>query len=257
MIMNMEIEFIYKWQTLIGSAAGPFLALILSAFSFWVKTSIDRQKNYQESLRKIEISITRSLNDIANVKVYLDTFHTEIINFSNEIRKNNPDDFFAGMLRFQTINTIFNDPDLPRLPTKSYYLHNKILYLYVLIQRWNQDLSDFKDDYKDIRQLNEMTISLSKSALTPQIQRNVYATNLEEYAKNLEDYVSKNFEPTVQMMVEIKIYVSKIRSRFGFINRWRYENTKKKEPGLKLLADIDELIKEDVLAYIEKHRGKS
>jgi len=33
-------EFVNKWQTLIGSALGPFLAVILSAIVFWIKSTL-------------------------------------------------------------------------------------------------------------------------------------------------------------------------------------------------------------------------
>lgn len=67
-------EFLNKWQTLIGSALGPFLAVILSAIGFWIKSIIDNKKERKEFLRRIEVGITRSLDDTFKTRIKLQYF---------------------------------------------------------------------------------------------------------------------------------------------------------------------------------------
>ncbi len=52
--------FITKWQILIGSALGPFLAIMLSALGFLLKSIFKNKKERKENLRRIEVGITRS-----------------------------------------------------------------------------------------------------------------------------------------------------------------------------------------------------
>ena len=88
-------EFINKWQTLVGSALGPFLAVTLSAVGFWIKSVIESKNERKEFLRRIEISMARSLNDIFTVREQLKWFSQRVKNLATESKSITDDRIFS------------------------------------------------------------------------------------------------------------------------------------------------------------------
>src|SRR3990172_6887922 len=86
---------IKEWQTLIGSALGPFFAVILSAIVFLIKSANESKKEREEFLRRIEISITRSLDDTFKTRVKLQYFVLRLRNLITEIRAVTDDHYFS------------------------------------------------------------------------------------------------------------------------------------------------------------------
>ncbi|MBI3335850.1 MAG: hypothetical protein HY001_05160, partial [Candidatus Portnoybacteria bacterium] len=51
MTVSELVNFLYRWQELAGAAIGPFLAVILSAIGFWIKSIMESKKELKEFLR--------------------------------------------------------------------------------------------------------------------------------------------------------------------------------------------------------------
>ena len=97
-------DFINKWQTLIGSALGPFLAVILSAIGFWIKSVIEEKAEKKEFLRRIEIGVTRSLDDTLKTRQKLRYFVARLRNMITEIKSiSDPKHFSLESINFPTI----------------------------------------------------------------------------------------------------------------------------------------------------------
>ena len=120
----LDTNFIKEWQELIGAALGPFLAIILSAIGFWIKSVIKDKKERKEFLRRIEISLARSLNDIFTAREQLRWFSGRVKNLAAESKAiTNDKIFFLNRVNFPTVREIYRDTDMPNFKVKSYYLH--------------------------------------------------------------------------------------------------------------------------------------
>ncbi len=257
-------EFIFKWQTLIGSALGPFLAVILSAIGFWIKSTIKNKKERKESLRRIEISVTKSLNDAFTVCEQLKWFSQRIKNLiieSKSIVDNKI--FFLNRINFPTTREIYRDIDMSIFKVKSYYLHNKLMWIDAGIKETNETILNLKKDFEDLIRQNEILIAVMRDNPNPLLQREAYERNLESFSKAMDDYVSKSIKLGIEVMTQIKIYNEKLRKKYGFWFLWKQEGTKLKyfhnkteqrtfARNLDSLDRIDNAIKKDVESLINK-----
>lgn len=156
-------EFITKWQTLIGSALGPFLAVILSAIGFWIKSIMEGKKERKEFLRRIEIGITRSLDDIFKTRIKLQYFVSRLRTLIADIKKITDGKHFSlETINYPTIRDIYKDVDLANFKVKSYYLHNMLLWADAGIKETNETVISLKNDFAELQRKNELHIILMR-----------------------------------------------------------------------------------------------
>lgn len=261
--------FIIKWQTLIGSALGPFLAIILSAIGFWIKSVIERTNESREYLRRVEISMARSLNDTFIVREQLKWFLQRVKNLvteANGITDNKT--FFLNRINFPTTREVYRDIDMPNFKIKSYYLHNKLMWVEAGIREMNETILNLKKDFEDLIRQNELLVAVMRSSPNPLIQREAYTQNLEGFAKAIDDYVSKSIKQGIEIMTQVKIYNEKMRGRNGCWFLWKQEGTKLKyfwdkkaqkafSRNPESLDRIDGVIKKEVESMIAKAEQRS
>jgi hypothetical protein len=256
-------EFINKWQTLIGSTLGPFLAIILSAIGFYIKSIIENKNKHKEFLRRIEISTTRSLNDIYTVREQLKQFAALIKSLAEEARAETDDStYFLNRINFPTIREIYRDIEISTFGIRSYYLHNKLLWIDAGIKEVNETLFNLKNDFEGLIRQNEILVVLTRDNPNPPTQRKTYANNLESFSKAIEDYTSTNIQKGIELMTQIKIYNELMRGKHGYWFWWKQEGTKFKyfrtkseqkefSRNLDSLDRIDKVIKQEVDLSIE------
>jgi hypothetical protein len=110
------VSQIYNWQTLIGAALGPFLAIILSLFGFWLRSIYLSLKDKKETVRITEVSITRSINDMYATRKKLEDFIHRLRNLIAEAHAVNDDHtYFLSSTNFPAVRDIFLNTDLPNL----------------------------------------------------------------------------------------------------------------------------------------------
>lgn len=269
--MKEFIKFLYTWQILIGAALGPFLAIVLSAIGFWIKSVIERKKERKEFLRRIEISITRSLNDVYVVREQLKWFSQRIKNLKERIKAITDDKTIClDRINFPTIREIYRDADMLNSKIKSYYLHNKILWIDAAIKEINGTTLNFKNDFTDLIRQNETLIALMRNNLVPCIQRDAYMKNLETFAKMIDDYIPRGIQQAIEIMAQIKVYNDKIRKKYGrgYWFLWKCEGTKFKyfrnkteqkkfARNLDSMERVDTIIKKDVEQAMQKAQERS
>jgi hypothetical protein len=263
--------FLFKWQTLIGSALGPFLAVVLSAIGFWIKSIISNKKELKEYLRRIEISTTRSLDDTYKARQKLLFFVANLRRLATEIRGiTEPNHFSLETTNYPSMRDVYRDIDAPNFKIKSYYLHNKLLWIDAGIKETNETISAFRHDYSELQRKNELLVALIRQNQNPdpQYQRTEYATNLEGFANAVEEFVNKFMIQGIEFMTQVKIYNDKIRRHHGFWFLWKQEGTKLKyfrtkadqrafARNLNSLDRIDEIIQEDVNKAINDAEERS
>lgn len=225
--METLTKFLDTWQTLVGAALGPFLAVILSAIGFWIKSVVETKKEKKEFLRRIEISMARSLNDTFTVREQLKWFSQRVKNLAAESKSIIDDKtFFLNRINFPTTREIYRDIDMPNFKVKSYYLHNNLMWIEAGIKEMNETVFNLKNDFEDLIRQNEVLVAVMRNNPNPQIQRDAYERNLESFAAAMDDYILKSIKQGIEIMTQVKIYNEKIRSRFGYLFWWKQEGTK-------------------------------
>lgn len=261
--------FMEKWQGLIGSALGPFLAVVLSAIGFWIKSVIENRKERREFLRRIEISLARSLDDTFTAREQLKWFSGRIKDLIVESKSITSDKiYFLNRINFPTTREIYRDIDMPNFKIKNYYLHNKLMWIDAGIKEMNETVSNLKNDFKDLIRQNEVLVAVMRDNPNPPMQRNMYEGNLESFAKAIDNYVSKSVKQGIEIMTQVKIYNEKLRKRHGFWFLWKIEGTRFKyfrtkaqqkefARNLDSLERIDAIIKNEVDSLINKAEERS
>ena len=250
---------------MIGAALGPFLAVMLSAVGFWIKSVIEKKKEYKEFLRRIEISMARSLNDIYTVREQLKWFSQRVKKLATEAKAISDDNtFFLNRINFPTIREIYRDMDILNFKVKSYYLHNKLLWIDAGTKEMNETIANLKNDFGDLIRQNEILIATMRNNPNPRIQREAYTRNLETFASAMiDEYISKSIPQAIEIMAQVKIYNEKLRKRYGYWFRWKHEGiklkyfrnkTEQKEftKNLDSLDRIDKAIQKEVESMIAK-----
>lgn len=246
------IAFLNTWQTLIGSALGPFLAIMFSVIGFWIKTRIESSKELKENLRRIEIGITRGLNEafivqqqIANTVKLVRECAAEVEAVIDEKQ------YMLNTVNFPITGEIYRDPDAPLLKTRSYYLHNKLLISDSALKDTNKVLDNLKKDFEALIRLNEL-ISTKEQ---PNRQRQMYAQNLKSFANALEYYSSKGIPNLIKLMLQVKSYNDKLRERHAETLKkyertgwkiWKKKDIKKSITNLSAVDRIDEKLEPEI-----------
>lgn len=259
MIIYME-DFLHKWQTLIGSALGPFLAIILSAIGFWIKSILEKHKEKKEYLRRVEIGITRSLDDTFKARIKLQDFVLKLRKLINEIRSiTNSKSFSLETTNYPTIRDIYKDADLTNFKVRSYYLHNKLLWSDAGIKETNATITTFKNDFTELQRKNELHIILMRQNQNPNPaqQRIEYTDNLESFADAIDEFINKFIKQGIEILTQIKIYNEHLRKKYGWYFLWKHEGTEFKyfcnkveqknfSRNLESIERINEAIREEV-----------
>lgn len=257
--------FINKWQTLIGSALGPFLAVILSAIGFWIKSAIESKSERKEFLRRIEIGVTRSLHDTDETRQKLQYFVLGLENLITKIRGITDDHHFSlEIINYPTIRDIYRDIDAPNFKVKSYYLHNKLLWADAAIKETNETVIGYKNHFAELKRTNEIYIILMMQNRTPNAaqQRTNYADNLESFASAIDEFINGFIRQNIEIMTQIKIYNQHLRKKHGYWFLWKQERTKLKyfrnkteqkkfARNLDSLDRIDKVIQKEVETAIK------
>ncbi|HUD02492.1 MAG TPA: hypothetical protein VMR46_00525 [Candidatus Paceibacterota bacterium] len=222
-------DFLNKWQTLIGAGLGPFLAVILSAIGFSIKSKLEKNAEIRETMRRIEVGSTAALNDIYFTRAQLRDFAKKIRALSAETRaETRPNAFALDRINCPAFLDVYRDPDIHTLKIRSYYLHNQSLFSDSRIKEMNRILSQLKPDFEDMLRGNETLVALMQSGPNPDppTQRLAYAQNLEAFADGIEAYANKKMSEPIKALTRIKIYNDRLRKRHwrGYYMWWKMES---------------------------------
>ncbi|PWB39074.1 MAG: hypothetical protein C3F02_00435 [Parcubacteria group bacterium] len=261
------IDFLSKWQTLIGAALGPFL-LGLGA---WFKVVISKKEERKEHLRRIEISITRSLDDTYKTRQKLQAFVSRLRALVTRIRATaGKRNFSLETTNYPTIRDVYRDVEVPNFKIKSYYLHNKILWADAGIKETNETVAGLRNDFADLLRKNELHIALMRQNQNPDSarQREDYAYNLEGFANAVDEFIDKFIKQGIEIMTQVKIYNNHLRKRSGKWFLWKCEGTNFKyfhnkakqnefSRNLISLERLDKIIEKEVKSAIQSAEDRA
>jgi len=226
------VDFLCKWQTLIGAALGPFLLGV----GFYIKNIIVNHKEYRESLRRIEISTTRSIDSFIKSQVQLKENIKRIKELVSKIQTENKNEFSLDRINFSIIREIYRDDEIPNFKIKSYYLHNKLLWVDAGIKELNEINRNFREDFKDLVRTNDLLVSLMKEnkVSDPEIRKIYYANQHASYIDNLMAFVGGvekyivDISENIKFIIQSNIYNNHLRERRfkGIYFKWKNEGTR-------------------------------
>ena len=245
-------DFLDKWQTLIGAGLGPFLAVILSAVGFLIKSKLENNAEIWESMRRIEVGSTTTLNDIYFTRELLKRFAKQVRGLATTARTEaHPRVFFLERINVPAFLEVYRDPDIHTLKLRSYYLHNQSLFSDSRVKEMNRILSQLKPDFEDVLRQNEMLVALmqSREKPDPPIQRKAYAENLEAFAAGIENYATEKLKDPIRALTQIKVYNDMLRKR-----HWRgyYTWLKMENPRFKFFLPKEERAKFRTLDAVDR-----
>lgn len=220
-------DFIDKWQALIGSALGPFLAIILSAGGYLVKIWLQKKSKKREAIRRAEIAFSQTLSHINVAVKQLEDFLERSRSVVEEVRAiNDPSLYMHLEPNFPATITILFDNELIRMRFRSYYVHNKILITDYLIRTVNGNIEQFRNDFERLLNRNERIIN--NRHMEPQDQRESYATDLSSFLDMVEKFITSLRTKQTQTIAQAKVYNLKLM-KIHFLdfnplwNKWKYE----------------------------------
>ena len=213
------VEFMDKWQTLIGSALGPFLAIILSAFGFLIASAWNNYRARKEGMRIVEVTTTQSVNDIYDVRLRLEEFVSRIRQIAHTGRQVTDDKtIFFEETNFPPCRDSFVDDESLRIRLKSSYLHNRLLSANSGLKETNYSVRSLEKVYETIIRRNQFLIA---QKVPPKVQRGIYVSDLIGFAKTVEDFL-EYVDKGITVLMQIKIYNQKLRNH-RLVTLWRYE----------------------------------
>ena len=266
--MENYVDFLREWQTLVGSALGPFLAIILTGIGALINSWVARARERAEALRRIEVDSARALNDIFFSREKLKFFVKQLRKLANDIRSlTNPKEFALATVNCPVLGGIYLDRDLPNFRIRSYYLHNKTMWMDAEIKEMNGILVSLEKDFDKVVKRNDLIVGLMKDNETRDAtaQRVSYAENLEILASGIETYYAQKIPYSIKSITQLKIYNTKARKTYwrGFFEWWKYEGVSFKyfptseafknfARNLDSIDRIDLMIESEVSAAVRK-----
>ncbi|MBU1033263.1 MAG: hypothetical protein ABII13_00100 [Patescibacteria group bacterium] len=251
-LITFHGDFIYRWQTLIGSFLGPFLAVALTVVGFMLKGKYQRWKERKEAIRFAEISFAQTINHLMSSIIELEGFIERVTLQIKEITEVNDSIAYARQYtNYPPLADVYFDKDIIKMKFKSYYLHNKILIIDHAARLINSAMYQFGIDYEKLLKNNQILAE----KMHPEPQRIAYVQNLNSYTNMVEGFLKAHKEKTIFYILQAKVYNLKLMNKH-FRTLWKYEKSdlryfrnkqKIKEYNLSLDAvkRIDDLMKED------------
>lgn len=254
-----SIEFLDKWQTLVGAALGSFSAIIFASIGFWIKNWIEKRRMQREALRTVEISLTQVLNDLLFIEDQVEDFIKRVQIIIKGIEEiTNESTYVLNRTNFPAITAIPFDQKLTTMRFKSYYLHNKILFINKMVRWANDTLFQFRGDFENlITENREM-----RELIPPREHRNTYSHNLKGYLKMVNEVLCSLKGNNFKSVVQAKVFNLKLM-KGRFLTLLKYEQISFKYFKNKKMFDeyignidsikrIDDLIDKEVVELMSK-----
>ncbi len=218
-ISTTTTAFIERWQTLIGSALGPFLAITLSAIGFLIKGLFQRRNDRKEAIRRAEIAFSQTLNDLSlSIKEWREFIKRVKILIEEVKSTNDPRVFVLNYTNSPITTTIQFDTGLTKMKFGSYYLHNKILIIDHTIRWANRTFEQFKVEFENLLRRNEAFAE----KMPPMNQQKSHSENLAGFSNIVENLLDSMEKEKIKEIFQAKIYNLKLMKNYHRA-LWKHE----------------------------------
>jgi len=254
--MNPQIiQALYAWQDLVGAFLGSSIAVIFSGIGFLLARRIDAKGRSKETLRQIEVATTYALNSTftkqQKLKKFIESAEQLILDI-NAIT--DPLQYAMMTINLPPLGEIYVDSEIPHFRVRSYYLHNKILWIHAGTIDVNGVLADLKEGWQYVIKTNEtLIIDLLKDRPNPPYQRATYVENIRIFIDEVERFRTVELEKGIETLLQAKVYNNFLRQPFFigyFIYLW-YEGFNFKD--YRSLDSIDR-IDANIQGVVDKAR---
>ena len=190
--LHNEETLPFKWQTLLGSLAGPILAI-------YVATNIQSRKDVGENIRRVEVSLSGILNDIYESKEVLSDFVGRLDQFIQDIESDN-NSYFVGRINFPN-KKVFLGEQLSNFRLHSLYLHNKLLWIEGGVRNIDVSLNEMHDSFTSILEDSKN----NTARMNAKSQRSLLAQEFrgfQNWVRSLIEY----YDSGIKILVQAKVY---------------------------------------------------
>lgn len=256
-MIDSFFSWLFKWQVLAGSSLGPF-------FAFYLSIKYQANKERKIAVRKVETSLTKSLNDIYKTREQFKEFIKRLK--ETVLRAKDLDDentFFIEENSFPAVRDVFADDSLATEKFGSYYLHNKLLWINAGIKDTNSFTQELRAGYEKLLERNLFIVKQEKVRR----QREMYIQNLENFITAVQSRVDF-LDEGIKILTQAKLYNLKLFGWKRILVLLKYEGTSFKyfktnktrlrySQHLDSLDRIDKVIEPEVSASIIEAEKRS
>lgn len=264
MIDLFTVQTLREWQSLVGVIVGAFVGSLMSLIGFYMREKFSFWKDIKEGKRRVEVSETRTINDMYDLLVGLQEFILRVRSMIAEIDKIMADNtkYYLEETNFPPLQ-VFRDETLPNLRTRSYYVHNKVLWADAGTIRVIAILQEMKMNFSSLSRKNEFLVGAV--AAKQREQKETYKANLEDFLNGVEKSFVPYIHQGIEVLMQIKVYNSMMRGRRSWFYKWKYEGVsfkyfknrkeiEKYNEELDCIDRIDGLIADRVNKNLEEGR---
>lgn len=256
-MLKQLVQFIYDWQTLVGSLLGAGVPISL----WFIKENYENYKIHKEYLDRLVKIIISNLNYVKDVHNIMNRFVKnnlqEVINNIDQRTKSNQysfDNTFLPLIPHPIDDHIFNDS------TKSNYLDNKILQAFKMSKDIATGIDDLRGQLANTLEINRNMIF--NKANDPQIQNDLYKSNIEDFKKIIEhDILGSQLKIYLRVLASAYVGINFLQNhgilywQFKFQPHFKFFKSKKNLQRFKedlLFHSIDKFFKEKVDAQVSR-----
>lgn len=234
------ISWLERYQDLVGAALGALFAILLTFCYDRYKSSQEEESKHRETLRKIEISTARCLNEVATLRQEINSILDNIVDASIKIKSEKA--FFnieLPHLNYPLTSSISWDYGLSLERSKSYYLHNVLLEIDYNMRSLNKVIDMSISDFAFINNIyHSKCASLGRGNADQQQAINLqYSNNLKSFAARMRNFTNERLPLFLRKLCRVNRYNDLLRQDFEQTVR-QYE----KELVTSLSMDIKESV---------------
>lgn len=235
------IQFLHKWQTLVGSVVGAATPFIL----WWFSEKYRESKKRSERLYFFDRMLVDRINNLHEIKKAMQVFLNERIpTLISGIRDYDEKTYALDWAFFPLFSREPIEADVLSLHIGSGYIDNKLGHVFRLSKDFSQIIEDSRRQFEHTIEINKLLI-INKLPL-PASQKESYVANLEEFKLiATRDIVEKNINTYMKCLIETRIALAYFNKQ-GFL-RWRI----KFDPKYRFFMNSSRFNKAKESAYYE------
>ena len=215
------INFLDKWQTLVGAAIGASMPILFWFFVEWRRRKKERIENWYY-LERILVHCINSLVDTRRtIRIFLDgNLEKTISNIQGNIEKSA---YSSDRTFFPLFEANLVEESLLKIQTGSGYIDNKIGDVFRLSKDFTWSIEDIKRQFEDTINI-QCKIAFSKLN-PPDVQGRQYINSLKSFRACVErDILDKNIKIFIKVLMETRVALMELREIGLF--RWKLKFSK-------------------------------
>ena len=237
-------SFLYRWQSLVGSLLGVFIPIVAAVGGYLLKEWSDRRKDWREALRRIEISTSRTLEDIFLLEQQFGIAIKLLRETIASVKSSPPNAFALDVTNFPVTTRPYTDDGLASVRTNSSYLHNNLIVTLKVLRSIDVSLEMIRNDYDKLIERNQFVVSMEirKTVPNPSSQRASYAASLESFAKVIEEFKEKQLPGLITLFIRVRVYGRMLRKDYhGTVREYESKNDSSDPKTNDVLSGSDEI----------------